>query len=151
MAQAAFKGKPNLVADNSDVQIFFGVNTYPTADLVSKTLGTWTLAIETASVSASGSRSYDGFNTPTTHSSSWSDSRNWSEMSRPLLFPSEVMQLSGEYLIALVKGVRPILARRIKWYADPLFARGSLRKTPLAWWLLLAAMIALLVWSLLSP
>jgi type IV secretion system protein VirD4 len=61
-----------------------------------------------------------------------------------LLNPSEVMQLHGDYLIAFIKGVPPILARRLKYYADPVF-RGSGIPPPL-WWVLLVAVLAL-IWS----
>jgi type IV secretion system protein VirD4 len=147
-AQAAFKGKPNLVADNSDAQIYFGVNSYPTADLVSKSLGAWTMTVESANETASRSRPSGGSQAHDSRSVSHSETRSYSEVSRALMLPSEVMQLSGEFLIAFVRGVPPILARRIKWYADPLFRRGVLRRTPLAWWLLLASALALTAWGL---
>ncbi len=147
-AQAAFKKTPNLVLDNSDAQIFFGVNSYATADLISKILGTWTMVTSKANESSSGGRSYTFSATQgTTQQTGWSQSIDYSEHARPLLNPAEVIQLSGEYLIAFVKGCPPIFARRLKYYSDPLFRR-SLTKSSTVWWWLLIALISLLVWGL---
>jgi type IV secretory pathway TraG/TraD family ATPase VirD4 len=71
----------------------------------------------------------------------------------PLLNPTEVLQLSGEYLIAFIKGTPPILARRIKYFADPAFRQAGSLKTPLPflWWLVLATVLALLTWGTITP
>ncbi len=148
-AQAAFKKTPNLVADNSDAQIYFGVNGYATAELVSKMLGNWTMLLETANVCDSGGKSSasGGMHGPT-FQSSWSSSRNFSEHARPLLAPSEILQLSGERFIAFIRGVPPLLGRRIKYYADPMFNRTLKRMKSFAWWLFFPSSIGLLVWRL---
>lgn len=146
-AQAAFRNTPNLVSDNSDAQIFFGVNSFTTAEHVSKLLGTWTMAISSANESTSHTRPAWG---STTHgdnrSVSRSETRSWSEISRPLLFPAEILQTSGEFLFAFIRGIPPLYARRIVFFNDKLF-RG---KTPLWWWLFLMAAIGLIVRGLMS-
>ena len=145
-AQAAFKKTPNLVSDNSDAQIFFGVNSYPTADLVSRSLGNWTMVLESANESDSGSRSSSSGPQGPTHQRSWSRSRNYAEHARALLAPSEVLQLNGDFFIAFIKGVPPLLGRRLKYFSDPLFNRSPARSR-LLWWLVVAAATALLMWG----
>jgi type IV secretory pathway TraG/TraD family ATPase VirD4 len=150
-AQAAFKKTPNLVLDNSDAQIFFGVNSFPTADLVSKILGTWSMTITTGNQSDSGGTSYQtqpAITQGATKQYGWSQSINFSEHQRLLLNPSEIIQLSGEYFIAFLKGhCPPILARRLKYYSDPLYRR-LLRTSSTLWWLLFLTVIGLIVWGL---
>jgi type IV secretion system protein VirD4 len=148
-AQAAFKKTPNLVADNSDAQIYFGVNGYPTAELVSKMLGNWTMLLETANESDSGGRSSaSGELHGPTYQSSWSSSRNYSEHARALLTPSEILQLSGEYFIAFIRGVRPLMGRRIKYYSDPIFYGTWKRMKSLAFLLFLLGLLGFMVWGL---
>jgi type IV secretory pathway TraG/TraD family ATPase VirD4 len=36
---------------------------------------------------------------------------------------AEILKLHGDLFIAFIKGVPPILGRRIKYYSDPLFRR----------------------------
>jgi type IV secretion system protein VirD4 len=148
-AQAAFKNKPSLVLDNSD-HVFFGIKSYPTAELVSKMLGNWTMTTTSFNESASGGSSYSAEATAGNQSRQrgWSESVNTAQHARALLDPAEILQLSGIFFIAFLKDVPPLLGRRIKWYADPLFGRGLVRKTPLLWWAILAALIVVLVWSL---
>jgi len=150
-AQVAFKDRPNLVNDNCDARIYFGVNSFPTAELVSKTLGNHTMVIESVNENeSSSSSSASGPEGATTYQTGWSRGFNLSEHGRALLDPSEVMQtLSGELLIAFIKGTPPILARRIKFFADPFFRHVSSSKVPLPifWWLLLAIVLALLIWG----
>ena len=46
--------------------------------------------------------------------------------------------------IALVKGVPPILAQRIKWYSDPLFRTAPVRRaSSVLGWVLILAVLAL--------
>ncbi len=119
-ARAAFVKTPNLVSDNSDTQVYFSVNSYATAELVSKTLGTWTMVIEKANEGESGGRSSSSVSTQgDSRQTGWSRSIDYSEHARPLLNPAEVIQLSGEYFIGLVKGCPPIFARRLKFYSGP--------------------------------
>ncbi len=75
---AAFKEKPGLVADNSDCQIFFGVNKYETAERVSKMLGASTITITTGGESGGTNWTSGHDNTSSRQTSSgWSS--NFSE------------------------------------------------------------------------
>ena len=152
-AQVAFKDRPNLVSDNCDAKVYFSVNSFPTAELVSKSLGSWTMITETANDSESRSKSSASGTQGPNYQSGWSRSFNYSEHGRALLDPSEVLQLRGEYLIAFIKGTPPILARRIKYFADPAFwhVRSLRPSVPILWWLLLASALALLTWGVVAP
>jgi len=145
--QAAFKKIPNLVSDNSDCQVFFGVNSLNTAKLISEMLGSWTMLGETFNYSDSGGSSVSPSNQgrSRSYSNNWSASCNYSEHARPLLNPNEVLQLNGNLLIAFVKGVPPILARRIKYYSDKMFKRSSLTFDIIA----LSIVVALILFALL--
>ncbi len=46
---------------------------------------------------------------------------NYSETGRALLRPEEILTLNNDYVIVLQRGMPPILADRVKWYADPEF------------------------------
>jgi type IV secretion system protein VirD4 len=133
-ANTAFPGKPNLVLDNSDAHLYLAPNSYATAKLISDMLGPWSMAIESCNLSYSGGTSHTDAPTSDSRSRSrnWSESRNYSEVSRPLLYPNEVLQMSPECVIAFVRGCSPIMARRLKWYSDPLFKKPSLLTLPLA-------------------
>lgn len=113
---AAFREKPDLIYANCSTQIYLGANSYETAERLSKILGDQTIVLE----SAGTSRSYNqGGHEPS--GAQVSHSRNWQEQGRPLMRPEEILTMSSELLIAFVKDLPPILARRIKWYTDPLF------------------------------
>lgn len=138
--QNAFKSTPNLVSDNCDAKIYFGTNSLPTAELISKALGNWTMTTSSYNESASGGRSHspDSPNGGRNSQRGWSQSMNLQEHGRALLDPAEVLQLHPMYFIAFLKGCPPILGRRILYYADPLFRKKS---SPLFW-------IALVIFAL---
>jgi type IV secretory pathway TraG/TraD family ATPase VirD4 len=70
---------------------------------------------------------------------------------RALLRPDEVLTLRDDYLIAFLRGMHPILARRIKWYQDPDFKPATaIGVRAVVWSGLLAAGIALVVWALIG-
>lgn len=141
---AAFKDKPGLVADNSDCQIYFGVNTIETAERINKMLGAQTITITTWNESGGTNCTSNHDNTSSSGSNTgWSF--NYSEHGRDLLLPAEVLALHPMLLICFCKGVRPILARRLLWYGEK--ALFGLAEPSLMWWLLLAACVASLLWS----
>jgi type IV secretion system protein VirD4 len=144
-AQAAFKSKPNLVLDNSD-KVFFGVNSFPTADLVSKMLGNWTMPTSTFNETASGGSSYspDAPGGGRNRQRNWSQSTTAAEHGRALLDAAEVMRLDPLYFIAFFNGMPPILGRRILYYADPLFHPHKNDTT--LFWIALFLFVILLAW-----
>jgi type IV secretion system protein VirD4 len=146
--QSAFKDKPALLYDNCTTQIYLGASSIETGERISKSLGEWTQVLESYGENAGTSHS-DG--SPGSHSQqrSHGTSLNYSVNARALLKPDEVLRLSGDKLIAFVRGVPPVLARRIKWYKDPDFAAGVSAKAVL-WWGLAASGVALILWGWLS-
>jgi type IV secretion system protein VirD4 len=147
--QAAFKEKPALLYDNCTTQIYLGASSIETAERISKSLGDWTQVLESYGENTGTSNS-DGSAGSQSQQRSQGRSLNYSVNARALLQPAEVLRLSGDKLIAFVRGVPPILARRIKWYSDPAFSAGANSAKGVLWWALAAAGVALVVWGLMS-
>ncbi len=137
---ATFRGKANVVLDNCE-PIFFALNSYPTAELVSKMLGSKTIVTESANENTGSSYSPNQIG-GRDKSTSYSFTRNQQEVGRPLLMPDEVLRLHGEYLIAFLRNMPPILCRRVKWWE---LATG--RRMPLLWWVFLIAAAAMMAWA----
>ena len=97
------KRADTFLANAGALQVF-GVNDQETAKLVSDLLGQQTVQFETYSSSTS------------TNSSSSSTTQNFT--GRALLMPDEVRALSGDYELLFLQGMRPIVARKIRYYAD---------------------------------
>ncbi len=147
--QTAFKDKPSLLYDNCSTQIYLGASSIETAERISKSLGEWTQMLESYGENTGRSQSEGGSggqSRQTNHGSNL----NYSVNARALLKPDEVLRLSGDLLIAFVRGVPPILARRIKWYKDPAFAAAATQGKALVWWGLAAAGVALILWGLMA-
>lgn len=120
-AQAAFPETPNLVMANSDTRVFIGggVNDHATADLVSKMCGNATISV--VSTNDGRSRSWqEGGAQGGQHSAS--DGTTRSSKERALLYPDEVLTLDKRLSVVFHTGLRPLLARRLFYYGDPLFA-----------------------------
>jgi len=146
--QAAFKDKPTLLYDNCTTQIYLGASSIETAERISKSLGEWTQVLEGYGENASRSQSDGG--TSSNHSQQFSQGNNfnYSVQGRALLRPDEILTMNDNYLIAFLRGMPPILARRIKWYKDPAFRPGAaIRVGTMLLWGLLAAAAALMVWA----
>lgn len=148
--KVAFKDKPTLLYDNCSTQIYLGAaSSYETAERISKSLGDWTQVVD--SYVENESRSWqEGGASPPGQQRSRGGSRNYSESGRALLRPEEIMTLSNDYLIVLLRGMSPILAQRVKWYQDREF-KSAAAKPPMQaahWWLLLALAASLILWAL---
>ena len=55
-------------------------------------------------------------------------SRNYSVSGRALLRPEEILTLSNDCVIVLLRGMDPILAERVKWYQDREFNPAAPRR-----------------------
>jgi type IV secretory pathway TraG/TraD family ATPase VirD4 len=53
------------------------------------------------------------------------EGRSYSVMARELMKPDEVLQMSGDCLIAFLKNCPPLWCKRIVWYRDRAFGGGS--------------------------
>lgn len=146
--QAAFKDKPTLVYDNCSTKIYLGgASSIEGADRLSKSLGDWTQVVESYSENTTFGRqsSPEGGS----QSVNWSSGRNQQPQGRALMRPEELLVMSRGFLIALIDGMPPIRARRLFWYADPLFGTAPAlnRLSSVVWWVLLVGALALIAWA----
>jgi type IV secretion system protein VirD4 len=149
--KAAFKDKPTLLYDNCTTQIYLGASSIETAERISKSLGEWTQLLEAFGENTSRSWNEGGHQANQGQQVSQGSNFNYSVNGRALLRPEEILTLSEEYLIAFLRGLNPILARRIKWYQDSAFMPAAAFGVRSAvWWGLLAAGVALVVWALIG-
>ena len=113
-------GPNHAILDNCHIRIAFSTNDERTAKRVSDALGT---ATEMRAM-----KNYAGHRL-----SPWLGHLMVSrqETSRPLLTPGEVMQLSPNEAIVMVSGLRPVRARKVRYYEDPQF-QGRILNPPRA-------------------
>lgn len=102
---------------NCHVRQAFNVADVATARELSETMGTRTVA-----TSSSGETVHSPAKLlPTTFSS------NAGETARPLMTADEVLRLSSDRKLLFVQGCHPILARKIRWFADQPFKGRVMR------------------------
>lgn len=150
--KAAFKDKPTLIYDNCSTQIYLGASSIESADRLSKSLGEWTQVVE--QYSENDTTTWQGAGAPAQGAQvSRTRQHSWQPSARALLKPEEILTMPRDYLIALVDGLPPILARRVRYYSDPLNAVGILRPelySRLLWWAVMAGAIALAAWAMMG-
>lgn len=107
-------GENNKIIGNCHIQVYFTPNDERTPKLISEKLGNKTIIEK--------SLSYKGFK----YLSNW----NWSEraISRALMTSAEVAQMDMNDEIIFVTGLKPIKAKKIKWYETPMYIERSNRK-----------------------
>jgi type IV secretion system protein VirD4 len=145
--KGVFRDRESILLDNTDVQIYFGTQSIETAERVSKMLGNSTITVESAN--EGDSRSWQ----PGPHGSGEPQtSRNYgysySEKERALLSPDEVLNLDSQYTISFLRGIPPLLCKRILYYRDPMFRRSKAKRFV---WLVIAVAAALVAWALIDP
>ncbi len=94
---------------NCSVRVAFGTNDFDTAKVLSEMLGTTTIRVESG-----GHSKESGFNPM----GKKNVSHNYSETARPLMTPDEVMRIPNDTQVVFVQGVKPILAEKIRYFAD---------------------------------
>lgn len=102
----------NLIV-NHEVKVAFAPGDHQEAKEVSEMLGTYT----TKSTSTSSSRSAS----LVTVNGNGTAGENTSDQRRALMMPQELQQMDFAHEIVDKKGIRPILADKILYYADPVF------------------------------
>ena len=119
--QKTYRKWRSMIA-NCAVRQAFNVQDPETANMLSNMLGQRTVKVR------SGGRSgrFPWLGLP----ASFSESE--SETGRPLLSPSEVTLLPDSRMLVFVQGCRPILAEKIRYYADAVFQRRLSRPTEAA-------------------
>jgi type IV secretion system protein VirD4 len=148
--KTAFKDKPTLLYDNCTTQIYLGASSIETAERISKSLGEWTQVVEGFGENASRSWNEGGSGPDRGQQVNQGSNFNYSVTGRALLKADEVLTLGDDKLIAFQRGMRPILARRIKWYRDLAFRPAVSRVGIAVWWGLLVAAVALVLWALIG-
>jgi len=94
---------------NAGIIQAFGVNDHGTAQYLSSLLGTRTATVQQRSRPAGGVGGGD-------------HNESFAVVSRPLLLPHEILRLPSEKQILLLQGQPPILADKLRYYADREFA-----------------------------
>lgn len=103
--RANYGKRAGTFLSNAGVLQVFGVNDHDSARLVSDLLGQETVVFETISRALDAEKS--GLTFGEQHSA------------RPLLTPDEVRNLPAQTQLLFLAGQRPILARKLAYYADP--------------------------------
>lgn len=116
-----FGEKAKVFLDNIDTQQFFGINSIESAELISKRMGESTITAESYQQSESTSYSSTSGNEPQSRQQSRSRNYSYSEMSRSLLKPEEIIRLPEETVVIFHRNLPPILGSLVKYYNDPEF------------------------------
>ena len=106
--RALYERRAGTFLSNAGVLQIFGVNDHDSAKLVSDLLGQETVVFETMS------RAIDSDETGISFGAQ--------HVARPLLTPDEVRTLREDYQLLFLAGQRPIVAAKLKYYADREFA-----------------------------
>lgn len=109
----AYGERAGTFLSNASLLQVFNVADYDTAEWISKSLGATTVAYETSGTSVS--RAPNQFFS--THGSSTSTHL----ARRELMTPDEVMRLHPSLEILLRPGEAPVVAQKVRYYADPEF------------------------------
>jgi len=91
-----------FIANAGAIQVF-GTNDRATAEYVSKQIGTETVDTASKTYSQHGASESTGLT------------------GRPLMMPDEVMRIEKEQAIVLLRGLNPMVCRRIMYYKDETF------------------------------
>lgn len=105
--RSTYGGRSGTFLSNAGVLQVFGVNDYETARLISDLVGQETVVLQAMGRALDSEKS--GISFSEQHSG------------RPLLTPDEVRALPGQSQLLFLAGRRPILARKLAYYADPEF------------------------------
>lgn len=116
--KSVFKEREGIIYDNCDAQIYFGTNSLETAERVAKQLGTFTATSESFNSSEQRSWQEDRMGEPGTNVSR-SSAVSVNVHARELLKPDEVLNLRPDAVIAFVRGVPPVLCKRVQWFREP--------------------------------
>ncbi|ETI62680.1 conjugal transfer protein TraG [Sphingobium sp. C100] len=106
--RALYERRAGTFLSNAGVLQIFGVNDHDSAKLVSDLLGQETVVFETMS------RAIDSDETGISFGAQ--------HVARPLLTPDEIRTLREDYQLLFLAGQRPIVAAKLKYYADREFA-----------------------------
>jgi type IV secretion system protein VirD4 len=123
--KTCFGDKAPEILDNIGTQQYFGINSYETAEELSKRIGDATIGI--ASVNDTSGQSHPtgpSANGPQPGSHSSSRSITHSEIARRLLKPEEILTLDKNVCIIFHKNLPVCLGRLVRFFDAKEFARG---------------------------
>jgi type IV secretion system protein VirD4 len=110
------------VMDNLGTQQYFGINSYETAETLSKRIGKETVVVRTEGGNDGSSRSSGG-GSQNQSSTNSGTSETTAEAERLLLMPDEILTLRDDVGLVFHKNNYVILSQQIRWYADKAFRR----------------------------
>ena len=114
------------ILDNCGHQMFFGLSSYDTSEVVSKRIGDATVLVESINQNASQSHSTGGGGREQSqgnYSSGWSTTI--SETARRLMKPEEILTLPPNCMLLFAKNLPVIPVKLVRHYADPAFLGGG--------------------------
>ena len=121
--KTTFGDKASTILDNIGTQQYFGINSYETAEEISKRIGTATIGTASANRSTSYSQStgakQEGGNV------SSSDGITYNEIARRLYLPEEILTLPADLMLIFHKNLPVIPARMVKSFEAPEFRDGG--------------------------
>lgn len=113
-----YRNRWETLLSNCSVRCAFGISDVMTARLVSEALGNTTIFVNNVSRKASGlMKMLDPFRM-------WrrEDHVSRSETARALMTPDEVMRLHEDNQLIFVRGARPVVAEKVRYYREKEFA-----------------------------
>jgi type IV secretion system protein VirD4 len=122
-----FGERANIVLDNIDTQQFFGINSYESAEAISKRGGDATILIGSLNRTRSRSRP-ERHNGQDNGSISTSTSLTLSEHGRALYRPDEVIRLPDDMALVFHKNMPVIPVQLLRFYDSPEFRNGGIGK-----------------------
>jgi type IV secretion system protein VirD4 len=133
-------------------KIFFSTQAYETAEIISKSIGTGTIIVESGGSNSGWSRnrsssSGQGHSESSGSSYSQGSNSNWQQQGRELLKPDEILALDPRIAITLTPGVRPLWTKLIRYYEETalLKHRGLLRRMAAACWTVVMSAVLLIL------
>lgn len=123
--KTCFGEHASTIADNIGTSQFFGINSYETAESISKRVGETTIrTVSKNRTVSSSSPTGGGPQGPGSGSRSTSDSTTTSDIARRLLKPEEILTLPDDVTLIFHKNLPVITAQLVKYFKAPEFRWG---------------------------
>jgi type IV secretion system protein VirD4 len=123
--KTCFGEKAPTVLDNIGTQQYFGINSYETAEEISKRIGDATIGNISVNDTSGGSHSTGGGAQSQGGNRSYSRSVTTSDMARRLLKPEEVLTLPDDVVLIFHKNLPVCVGRLVKFFNAPEFRWGG--------------------------
>ena len=122
--KTTFGNKAPTMLDNISTRQYFGINSYETAEEISKQIGSATISTASANSSSSSSRQVGNAKQEGVNVSS-SDGVTYNEIGRRLYLPEEILTLPADLMLIFHKNLPVIPARMVKYFEAPEFRNGG--------------------------